>query len=85
MALFVEANLFKKHCPNRWEEFVDLYHSIYDTIQDVLVTLESQYHLIRMCDHHENIFIYVVIDRDQGNLGLARRKIDQIDEVLELE
>jgi hypothetical protein len=54
-------------------------------IQDILITLENQYHLIRMCERHENIFIYVIIDRDQGNLGLARRKVDQIDEVLELE
>jgi hypothetical protein len=55
-----------------------------EKIQDILISLESQYHLIRMCDRHDNIFIYVVIDRDEGNLGLARRKIDQIDEVLEL-
>jgi hypothetical protein len=34
VALFVEANLFKKHCPNRWEGFVDLYHSIYDTVRN---------------------------------------------------
>jgi hypothetical protein len=55
-----------------------------ERIQDILITLENQYHLIRMCERHENIFIYVIIDRDQGNLGLARRKVDQIDEVLEL-
>jgi hypothetical protein len=32
-ALVVEANLFKKHCPNRWPGFVNLYHSIYDTVR----------------------------------------------------
>lgn len=37
-----------------------------------------------MCERHENIFIYVVIDREKGNLGLARRKIDQVDGQLEL-
>lgn len=31
--LIVEANLFKKHCPDRWSGFVDLYHSIYDTVR----------------------------------------------------
>ncbi len=31
--LVVEANLFGKHCPNRWPGFVDLYHSIYDTVR----------------------------------------------------
>ena len=55
-----------------------------EEIQDVLVSLKSQYHLLRMCERHEDIFIYVVIERSQGNLGLARRKIDEIDKELEL-
>ncbi|WP_219846586.1 hypothetical protein [Salinibacter sp. 10B] len=56
-----------------------------DRIQDLLISLEAQYHLIRMCERHDDIFIYVVIDRNRGNLGLARRMIDQIDKKLELE
>jgi predicted regulator of Ras-like GTPase activity (Roadblock/LC7/MglB family) len=55
-----------------------------EEIQDVLVSLENQYHLLRMCERHDDIFIYVVIERSQGNLGLARRKIDEIDNELEL-
>lgn len=56
-----------------------------ETIEDLLISLETQYHLIRMCQHHENVFMYTVINRSQGNLGLARRKIDRIDERLELQ
>ena len=56
-----------------------------EKIQDILISLNSQYHLVRMCERHDDIFIYVVIDRDQGNLGLARRKIDDIDQRLELQ
>ncbi len=55
-----------------------------DEIEDILISLEGQYHLLRMCEKHDDIFMYVVIDRSQGNLGLARRKIDQIDKKLEL-
>jgi hypothetical protein len=55
-----------------------------ERIEDILISLESQYHLIRMCENHEDVFIYLVIDRDNGNLGLARRSIDQVDEKLEL-
>ena len=55
-----------------------------EEIEDILISLESQYHLIRMCDHHEDVFIYMAIDRSQGNLGLARRSIDRIDQQLEL-
>jgi hypothetical protein len=55
-----------------------------EEMQDLLVSLKSQYHLIRMCKNHENVFIYLVINRDKGNLGLSRRSIDQIDERLVL-
>ena len=56
-----------------------------ETIEDILISLDSQHHLIRLCQRHEDIFIYVAIDRSQGNLGLARRAIDDVDETLELE
>lgn len=55
-----------------------------EEIEDILISLDSQYHLIRMCQNHENVFIYLVIDRSEGNLGLARRAIDKVDETLEL-
>jgi len=57
---------------------------INEEIQDILISLDSHYHLIRMCENHENVFIYLAIDRSQGNLGLARRSIDKIDQKLEL-
>lgn len=55
-----------------------------EEIEDILISLDNQYHLIRMCGNHENVFIYLAIDRSQGNLGLARRSIDKIDKKLEL-
>jgi hypothetical protein len=56
-----------------------------EEIEDILISLQSQYHLIRMCEHHDDVFIYLAIDREEGNLGLARRSIDHIDEQLKLE
>lgn len=55
-----------------------------EEIEDILISLNNQYHLIRMCENHDNVFIYLAIDRSEGNLGLARRSIDKIDENLEL-
>lgn len=55
-----------------------------EEIGDILISLESQYHLIRMCESHEDLFIYLMIDQDDGNLALARRSIDQISGRLEL-
>ena len=57
---------------------------IEERMQDILISLESQYHLLRVCENHDDVFIYLVIDRNQGNLGLARRSIDKIDEILEI-
>jgi hypothetical protein len=53
-------------------------------IEDFLISLETSYHLIRMCENHEDVFMYLVIDRDKGNLGLSRRSIDKVDERLVL-
>jgi hypothetical protein len=55
-----------------------------EDIEDILISLDSQYHLIRMCERHENVFIYLAIDRSEGNLGLARRSIDKVEQKLEL-
>jgi predicted regulator of Ras-like GTPase activity (Roadblock/LC7/MglB family) len=56
-----------------------------EEIEDILISLESQYHLIRLCENHEDVFIYMIIDRSEGNLGLARRSIDKVDQKLVLE
>ena len=55
-----------------------------EEIEDILISMNTQYHLLRMCENHEDVFIYLVIDRSEGNLGLARRAIDKVDEKLEL-
>jgi len=55
-----------------------------EQVEDLLISLDSQYHLVRMCERHDDVFIYLVINRDKGNLGLSRRSIDKIDERLEL-
>ncbi|MCR9161916.1 MAG: hypothetical protein ACE37F_26030 [Nannocystaceae bacterium] len=39
-------------------------------IEDILITLSSQLHLIRPIG--QNLFLYLAIDRKQGNLGMAR-------------
>lgn len=48
-----------------------------DEIEDVLITLEHQYHLINVLKGQGNsgLFIYLVLDRTTGNLALARHKL----------
>lgn len=50
-------------------------------ISDILITLESQYHLILPL-RQGNLFLYVAIDRANGNLALARLKLTEIEKNL---
>ncbi len=50
---------------------------INDEIQDILITLNKQYHIIRPTAKYEGVFLYVVLDRARGNLALARRQVLQ--------
>jgi hypothetical protein len=44
-----------------------------DKIEDILITLGKQYHILRPLQSKAGIFIYIVLDRAKANLALARR------------
>ena len=46
-----------------------------DAIDDILITLGKQYHIIRPVEKAEGLFIYLVLAKDRSNLALARRKV----------
>ena len=51
-----------------------------DAIEDILITLAEQYHLIRpLTVGASSLFLYLIIDRKLGNLGLARRQLIKIE------
>ncbi|MBJ2152303.1 roadblock/LC7 domain-containing protein [Paracoccus sp. IB05] len=43
-----------------------------DSIEDILVTLGDQFHLIRPLASNPLVFLYVALDRSTANLGMAR-------------
>lgn len=53
-----------------------------DVIEDILITLGKQYHIIRPSARKEGVFIYYVLDKNRANLAMARRKTADVDKDL---
>lgn len=53
-------------------------------IEDILITLQDQYHLIRPLGSDSTLFIYLVLNKAIANLALARRQLSKSEHALKL-
>lgn len=54
------------------------------SIEDILITLQDQFHIIRPTVKHNGLFIYLVLNKAKANLALARHKVAALEESLDI-
>ena len=55
-----------------------------DGLEDMLITLSKQYHLIRPLRARPGIFYYLVLDRQRANLAMARLSLADVEKDLQV-
>jgi predicted regulator of Ras-like GTPase activity (Roadblock/LC7/MglB family) len=55
-----------------------------DHIEDILITLGNQFHIIRLLPSNDAFFLYSAVDRNQGNLALARVSMKNVAEKIKI-
>ncbi|MBK8069576.1 MAG: roadblock/LC7 domain-containing protein [Rhodanobacteraceae bacterium] len=54
-----------------------------DTIEDILISLTKQYHIIRPLETNQKLFLYIVLDRSRANLAMARLELRAFEQKLD--
>ena len=53
-----------------------------DRIEDMLFTLETQFHLVRMVKGADSLFLYLALSKGPANLGMAKYQLSSAEQKL---
>lgn len=54
-----------------------------DSVEDILISLTKQYHLLRPLESNQNLFLYIVLDRSRANLAMARHELRSFEKTID--
>nr|WP_233595836.1 MULTISPECIES: hypothetical protein [Corallococcus] len=57
---------------------------IKDRIEDILITLGEQYHIIRPLSTRDGLFLYIALHRASANLALARFRLAELEKTIQV-
>lgn len=72
------ANTEVLKAKRRTLQFLDAEHT--ECIEDILITLKQQYHLLRPVCALPDLFVYYILDSHKANLALARLKLQRVEQ-----
>ncbi len=49
-----------------------------DGIEDIMITVDTQYHVMRVFGPDEDVFVHLVLDRERASLGMARQQLAKL-------
>lgn len=55
-----------------------------DTIEDILISLGKQYHIIRPLESNDALFLYLALNRSSANLGMARMQLKTFEKSVDI-
>jgi hypothetical protein len=60
--------------------------NISEKVEDILITLDTQYHVIRPLTSRsgKGLFLYLVLKKDRANLAMARHRLRIIEQTLDM-
>ncbi|WP_244238385.1 hypothetical protein [Corallococcus terminator] len=57
---------------------------IKDRIEDILITLGEQYHIIRPLSTRDGLFLYIALNRASANLAMARFRLAELEKTIQV-